>query len=120
MGLHSSQGRIPLSAFRATGARKVTIVGFGGYLKEALAQTWLDRVCCCDYLAFDPEFRRHKPYPFQIYEEASQRMEVIANADIVCLSASTLCNGDPSRRTKRPLGSLPRPLLPSPLKVSCD
>lgn len=103
-GLRADAGRLKLDAFSHLGATSVTVVGFGGYLEEALSQSWLQRVCCCDYLANDEGFRQRNPYPFQIAEKARERMEVvyddggrihelIESADIVCMSASTLCNG---------------------------
>jgi hypothetical protein len=105
LGLQSRQGRIPLQHFQDQGVRKVTIIGFGGYLEEALTQDWLEKVCCCDFLALDENFQRYNPYPFRIKEEAVQRgLEVVYDdgqnasalideADLICLSASTLCNG---------------------------
>jgi len=105
LGLKSEAGRIPLSHFKEPGVRKVTIIGFGGYLEEALTQDWLETVYCCDFLALDENFQRYNPYPFRIKEEAEKRglrvvyddgqnaSALIDEADLICLSASTLCNG---------------------------
>ena len=105
LGLKSQNGRIPLQHFQAQGVRKVTIIGFGGYLEEALTQDWLETVYCCDFLALDENFQRYNPYPFRIKEEAEKRglqvvyddgqnaSALIDEADLICLSASTLCNG---------------------------
>lgn len=105
LGLKSQNGRIPLRHFQAQEVRKVTIIGFGGYLEEALAQDWLETVYCCDFLALDENFQRYNPYPFRIKEEAEKRglhvvyddgqnaSALIDEADLICLSASTLCNG---------------------------
>ena len=41
LGLSAVDGRIPLKSFRHLGAKRVTVVGFGGYLEEALQQDWL-------------------------------------------------------------------------------
>lgn len=105
LGLRSQTGRIPLKNFQEQGVRKITIIGFGGYLEEALTQEWLETVNCCDFLACNEDFQRYNPYPFKIREEARQRGQnvvyddgqnasaLIDEADLVCLSASTLCNG---------------------------
>lgn len=104
LDLTASDGRLPLQSFRHLGATRVTVIGFGGYLEEALAQDWLKSVACCDFNAHNPEFKRKNPYPFQLYEKAKDRLEVIyddggrthqlvAEADIVCITASTLTNG---------------------------
>lgn len=105
LGFKSETGRIPLSHFKEEGVRKVTIIGFGGYLEEALSQDWLETVYCCDFLALDENFQRYNPYPFRIKEEAEKRgLRVVYDdgqnasawideADLICLSASTLCNG---------------------------
>lgn len=104
LGLTAEDGRLPLKAFRGQGATRVTVVGFGGYLEEALNQDWLKKVSCCDFNANNEDFKRKNPYPFQLYEKARDRLEVvyddggrthdlIAEADIVCITASTLCNG---------------------------
>lgn len=134
LGLTSRPGRIPLREFREAGARTVTIVGFGGYLEEALAQDWLEAVYCIDFLATSEDFRRRNPYPFQLREEASRRMRVVYDdgtnaaelleaADVLCLSASTLCNRSleallPDPREDRVIilegpsgGVLPQPLF---------
>lgn len=134
LGLCSRAGRIPLSEFRDRDARKVTIVGFGGYLEEALAQNWLEKVNCIDFLASSDDFRRRNPYPFQLAEQARTRMQVeyddgarahelLQEADILCLSASTLCNRSlelllPASRADRTIivegpsgGVLPGPLF---------
>jgi hypothetical protein len=134
LGLVSSQGRVALKSFEPLGCRKVAVVGFGGFLEEALAQDWLVKVSCIDFLANDEEFRRINPYPFRLYQEASKRMDVvyddgpravelIEEADVVCISASTLCNGSlesllPSPRADRVVilegpsgGVLPGPLF---------
>lgn len=105
LGLQTRPGRIPLQHFRDQGVRKVTIIGFGGFLEEALTQDWLEKVCCCDFLALDENFQRYNPYPFRIKQEAEERglqvvyddgqnaSALIDEADLICLSASTLCNG---------------------------
>ena len=102
LGLSAVDGRIPLKSFRHLGAKRVTVVGFGGYLEEALQQDWLTHVACCDFNANNPEFKRKNPYPFQLYEQAKmdvlyddggQTLRLIEEADIVCITASTLCNG---------------------------
>lgn len=105
LGLRSEAGRVPLQRFQDQGVRKVTIIGFGGYLEEALTQDWLEQVTCCDFLAHDQDFQRYNPYPFKIKEEAEKRglqvvyddgqnaSALIDEADLICLSASTLCNG---------------------------
>ena len=134
LGLMSTAGRIALKTFEPVGCRKLAVVGFGGFLEEALAQDWLEKVSCIDFLANNEEFRRINPYPFRLYEEASKRMEVvyddgpragelIEEADVVCISASTLCNGSlesllPSPRSGRVVivegpsgGVLPGPLF---------
>lgn len=133
LGLTSREGRHPLQDFQREGA-VITVIGFGGYLEEALNQNWVTRVNCCDYLANDEGFKSRNPYPFQLREKALERMEVvyddgsrahelIEEADIVCLSASTLCNGSlesllPTPRPGRVVvlegpsgGVLPRPLF---------
>lgn len=134
MGMRSQAGRIPLREFRERGARTVTVVGFGGYLEEALAQDWLETVNCIDFLATSEDFKQRNPYPFNLREEALKRMNVVyddgANAqelleaaDVLCLSASTLCNRSleallPSAREGRVIilegpsgGVLPGPLF---------
>ena len=133
LGLTATPGRLPLSVF-SENARTATIIGFGGYLEEALKQPWLDSVNCCDFLAFHEGFQARNPYPFELkkraekqkkvtYDDGSRALELIAEADIVCLSASTLSNGSlqallPSLREDRVVllegpsgGVLPGPLF---------
>ncbi|MBS2040107.1 hypothetical protein JST97_34285 [bacterium] len=104
LGLRSQPGRVRLRELGAEHpAPIVTIVGFGGYLEEALAQDWLSKVNCIDFLVSSDDFRQRNPYPFRLKEEASQRMQVVYDdgsnapglleeADILCVSASTLPN----------------------------
>ncbi|MBX3171829.1 MAG: hypothetical protein KF760_30740 [Candidatus Eremiobacteraeota bacterium] len=105
LGLQSQTGRIALRHFQDQGVGKVAIIGFGGYLEEALAQDWLEKVSCCDFLALNEDFQRYNPYPFKIKQDAQKRgLQVVYDdgrnasalldeADLICLSASTLCNG---------------------------
>lgn len=134
LGLVSVADRIPLRSFRDSGSPTITIVGFGGYLEEALAQDWVARVNCIDFLVSSEDFRQRNPYPFKLYDEAIQRMQVVYDdgtnaaelleeADILCLSASTLSNRSlehllPTRRPDRVIilegpsgGVLPGPLF---------
>jgi hypothetical protein len=81
------------------GAARVVIVGVGGYLAEAVAQDWLGQLACCDFNFGDPAFRANNPYLFQrlaersvIVDDGAGTTGLIAEADIVCISASTLCN----------------------------
>ena len=131
--LETYPARLPLSVFSRK-AKTATIVGFGGYLEQALSQEWLKKVNCCDFLAHDEGFKARNPYPFQlkeraekhkevVYDDGSQARELIEEADIVCLSASTLSNGSleallPSQRKGRVVivegpsgGILPEPLF---------
>lgn len=92
LGLTSRDGRIPLKEFPG---KTVTIVGAGGYLGEAVQH--FERVYCCDFNHADAGFatkvRRRYPQPNLILDSGERTLELIAEADIVCLSASTLCNG---------------------------
>ncbi|MFN8609789.1 MAG: DUF364 domain-containing protein [Vulcanimicrobiota bacterium] len=134
LGLVSVPGRTPLRNLGGCKRPVVTIVGFGGYLEEALAQDWVAKVNCIDFLVSSSDFRQRNPYPFQLQQEASQRMpviyddgenasELLEEADILCLSASTLSNRSleqllPSPRAERVVviegpsgGVLPGPLF---------
>lgn len=131
-GWSSTAQRISLRSFQHLKPRTVTVVGFGGFLEEALAQDWLEQVNCIDFLANDPEFQRINPYPFElkdkakmqvIYDDGTNGRALIDESDIVCISASTLCNGSlesllPSPRDRRIVilegpsgGVLPGPLF---------
>lgn len=134
MGLKSVSGRTPLKELSMTASPVVTILGFGGYLEEALAQDWVAKVNCIDFLVSSDDFRQRNPYPFQLQAEASQRMQVIYDdggnafelleeADILCVSASTLTNRSLEQLLPRPRygrvvvlegpsgGVLPKPLF---------
>jgi len=92
LGLSSQDGRIPLRSFPG---KTVTIVGAGGYLGEAVQH--FERVYCCDFNHADADFagkvRRRFPQSNLVLDAGERTQELIAEADIVCLSASTLCNG---------------------------
>jgi hypothetical protein len=92
LGLQSQEGRISLRTFPG---KTVTIVGAGGYLGEAVQH--FERVYCCDFNHADADFagkvRRRFPQENLVLDDGQRTLELIAEADIVCLSASTLCNG---------------------------
>ena len=96
-------GRLPLQSFAGL-ARHIAIVGFGGYLDEALHLPWLETVTCFD-LNFSTEERRRQylPYVQSVVEPRRAHMNVhlsdgrdqqekLATAEVVCISGSTLCN----------------------------
>jgi hypothetical protein len=100
LGWKSSEGRIPLASFRHLGTPNVTVVGGGGYLAEAMRQDWLAGLTCSDFNFANPEFRRANPTMFARMAERGVSIDdgrdterLIAQADIICLTASTLCNG---------------------------
>ncbi len=94
LGLTSLDQRIALREFSG---RTVTVVGAGGYLEEALGLPF-ERVYCCDFnhadAAFADKVRRRFPQAGEklVLDDGTRTLELIAEADIVCLTASTLCN----------------------------
>lgn len=78
LGLKSSDGRIPLKTFQ--GKKRVTIIGAGGYLVEALHQDWLEQVACCDFNFADDSFKSQNPFVFELVGEARKRMNVVTDA----------------------------------------
>ncbi len=102
-GFVALPGRLPLQSFYGL-ATRLTVVGCGGYLEEALHLPWLQRVACLD-LHFDTsEGRaRYQPYLENVVEPHRQHKEIVlegpsssptilAETDLLCLSGSTLCN----------------------------
>jgi hypothetical protein len=97
LGLQALDRRIPLRAFPTR--RVVTIVGAGGFLDEAVAEPSIEQVCCCDLNFADEEFRGKVERRFPqagkrlVLDDGGRTLELIGAADVVCITASTLCNG---------------------------
>lgn len=102
-GLFGEVRRVDLARFRHHGAR-VMVIGGGGYVEEALTQDWIQQLVCCDLNFAKPELAGRYEGLRQRLQQAKSRMDVVLDCgegteehmkqvDIVCITASTLCNG---------------------------
>lgn len=101
-GMRLSPGRIPLSHFQEFGSG-IVVIGYGGYLHEAIRAPWIEDICCADLNFAHPQ--RWQRYQDQMAKQCTSRPagsihwcdgsdseERIARADIVCITGSALVN----------------------------
>jgi len=103
LGFAVLPGRLPLLSFWGVGTR-LTVVGCGGYLEEAVRLPWSEQVSCLDLNFASPErSERYRTYLQQVIDpqrkskqivldDGSQSERILAETDLLCISGSTLCN----------------------------
>ena len=101
LGLVSQEGRVSLNALREYGS-KVTVIGGGGYIEEAMQLDWIERLACCDFNFAKPELNHRYDGLYQrfrssktevLIDSGENSLSLLESSDIICLTASTLCNG---------------------------